>query len=166
MNDFRGFGSGLSFVYAEKPSWRVVSEEAWHSPSFWKKVVSRVSIVGFEAFLEGGSLFSCIIFFIFCGGMLGVARSLLSSKRRAATVCVDRALSFIEQKRAWSSKLGLRCSIWFALDEWKLGRSWSVHISAGGMFELFGAMYIQSFTFRDVIFALFCVVNQTVVFLL
>ena len=34
------------------------------------------------------------------GEMLGVARSLLSSKRRAATVCVDRALSFIEQKRA------------------------------------------------------------------
>ena len=146
MNDFRGFGSGLSFVYAEKPSWRVVNEEAWHSPSFWKKVVSRVSIVGFEAFLEGGSVFLVLFSFIFCWGMVGVARSLLSSKRRAATVCVDRALSFIEQKRAWSSKLGLRCSIWFALDEWKLGRSWSVRISAGGMFELFGAMYIQSFT--------------------
>ena len=26
-----------------------------------------------------------------------------------------------------------------------------VCISAGGMFEVFGAMYIQSFTFRDVI---------------
>ena len=126
-------------------------EEAWHSPLFWKKVVSRVSIVGFEAFLEGGSVFLVLFSFIFCGGMIGVARSLLSSKRRAATVCVDRALSFIEQKRAWSSKLGLRCSIWFALDEWKLGHSWSVRISAGGMFELFGAMYIQSFTFRDVI---------------
>ena len=34
------------------------------------------------------------------GEVIGVARSLLSSKRRAATVCVDRALSFIEQKRA------------------------------------------------------------------
>ena len=63
-------------------------------------MVSRVSIVGFEAFLEGGSVFLVLFSFILCGGMVGVARSLLSSKRRAATVCVDRALSFIEQKRA------------------------------------------------------------------
>ena len=134
-------------------------EEAWHSPLFWKKVVSRVSIVGFEACWKAGLCF--LFYFRLLLRKIDVARRLLWSKRRAATVCFDRALSFIEQKRAWSSKLGLRCSIWFALDEWKIGRSLSVRISAGGMFELFGAMYIQSFTFRDVIlaFVLYCQSN-------
>ena len=32
-------------------------EEAWHSPFSWKKVVSRVSIVGFVAYWKVGRLF-------------------------------------------------------------------------------------------------------------
>ena len=145
MNDLGFLGRGWTLSLP-----RNRHDESWRGgmtlPSFLEKSGFTGVNCRFRGMLEGGSVFLVLFSFIFCGGMVGVARSLLSSKRRVATVCVDRALTFIEQKRAWSSKLGLRCSIWFALDEWKLGHSWSVRISAGGMFELFGAMYIQSFT--------------------
>ena len=96
-------------------------EEAWHSPLFWKKVVSRVSIVGFEAFLEGGSLFSCSIFFIFCGGGNAWCRaqSFIEQKASGDCLCWSRAV-FYRAKASVIIKLGLRCSLWFALDEWNL----------------------------------------------
>ena len=78
--------------------------------------------------------------------MFGVARSLLSSKRRAATVLSWSRAVFYRAK-ASVIKLGLRCSLWFALDEWNLKVIFEV--SAFLLEECLscdGAMYIQSFT--------------------
>ena len=145
-------------------------EEAWHSPSFWKKVVSRVSIVGFEAFLEGGSLFSCSIFFIFCGGKCLVSRAVFyrAKGERRLFVLIARCLlsSKSERDQIGAALFSLICARWMEFE----GHLWGVRISAGGMFELWWG-YVHSVIHLDVIFVtsfhpLFRTVNQTVNFLL
>ena len=98
-------------------------EEAWHSPSFWKKVVSRVSIVGFEAFWKAGLCFLVLFSSFFCGGSDWCrAQSFIEQKASGDCLCWSRAV-FYRAKASVIIKLGLRCSLWFALDEWNLRSS-------------------------------------------
>ena len=170
MNDFRGFGSGLSFVYAEKPSWRVVSEEAWHSPSFWKKVVSRVSIVGFEAFWKAGLCFLVLFSSFFCGGS-DLCRAQSFIEQKASGDCFELIARCLLSSKSERDQIGaalfsLICARWMEFE----GHLWGVRISAGGMFELWWG-YVHSVIHLDVIFVtschpLFRTVNQTVNLLL
>ena len=113
---------------------------------------------------------SCSIFFqLLRGNDWCRAQSFIEQKASGDCLCWSRAV-FYRAKASVIIKLGLRCSIWFALDEWNLGHPWSVRISAGGMFELWWG-YVHSVIHLDVIFvtsflSLFRIANQTVNFLL
>ena len=89
---------------------------------------------------------SCSIFFqLLRGNDWCRAQSFIEQKASGDCLCWSRAVFY--RAKASVIKLGLRCSLWFALDEWNLKV----------IFEEFaflleeclscdGAMYIQSFT--------------------